>query len=317
MPSKRRIDDERSCFDRTSRIPSGDARSVGHPSAKTSFRIDFQHRSRKAYGRRHLLEYFRKLSLGEHAGQICRRSSERGRGGKEQGKPARPKAPYTLGKKTVTTSTSAAKKTLQCSGAISAIVNGSPRRNSIAGFNDRRTARRPPRLLQRLPSVCALSPSVGRDPAGGTDIFQMPLGRLKLTAGTDVVRCLRLSSRVYRWYADCCQTPIGNTAGARFPIVGLIHSFMDIEGPFRDETLGVPLCRIFERSATGPLPSNAPAPPSISLLAVRGIRLLGWWSRGLGRPNPFFDSRTKAPLSIPRIVTRSERASRDKGPADV
>jgi hypothetical protein len=60
------------------------------------------------------------------------------------------------------------------------------------------------------------------DAAGGPDIFQMPVGRLKLIEGKDVVRCLRLSGKVYRWYTDCCQTPIGNTAGPHFPIVGLI-----------------------------------------------------------------------------------------------
>jgi hypothetical protein len=54
------------------------------------------------------------------------------------------------------------------------------------------------------------------DAAGGTDVFHMPMGRVKLTAGTDAVRCLQFSSRVFRWYADCCRTPIGNTAGPRF-----------------------------------------------------------------------------------------------------
>ena len=66
------------------------------------------------------------------------------------------------------------------------------------------------------------------DPAGGTDIFHMPPGRVKFTAGTDAMRCLRLSSKVLRWYAACCRTPIANTAaGPRFPIVAVIHSFMD------------------------------------------------------------------------------------------
>src|SRR5215469_16250853 len=61
------------------------------------------------------------------------------------------------------------------------------------------------------------------DIAGGTDIFHMPTGRVKLTAGTDAVRCLTFSSKVLRWYTHCCRTPIGNTAGPRFPVVGLIH----------------------------------------------------------------------------------------------
>jgi hypothetical protein len=30
--------------------------------------------------------------------------------------------------------------------------------------------------------------------------------------------------------------------------------------------------------------------------------------RGLGRPNPFFDARTGAPLAMPRTVTPEERA---------
>ena len=36
------------------------------------------------------------------------------------------------------------------------------------------------------------------DIAGGTDIFQMPTGRVEPTAGTGAVRCLHLSSRI--WY---------------------------------------------------------------------------------------------------------------------
>jgi hypothetical protein len=140
------------------------------------------------------------------------------------------------------------------------------------------------------------------DGSGGTDIFQMPTGRVELTVGKDAVRCLRFSSSVFRWYTECCKTPIANTAGPRFPVVGLIHSFMDhaADGHPRDEVLGLPLCRIFERSATAPLPPNAPAPPSPRIFALRASKILGWWLRGLGRPNPFFDVHTNAPLSPPQ-----------------
>ena len=108
------------------------------------------------------------------------------------------------------------------------------------------------------------------DPAGGTDIFQMPPGHVTLTAGTDAVRCLRLSDKgVLRWYADCCRTPIANSAGPGFPMIGVIHSFVDyeflddlVESANRDPVLGPRLCRIYEGSAVGPLPPNAPPPPS-------------------------------------------------------
>jgi hypothetical protein len=149
------------------------------------------------------------------------------------------------------------------------------------------------------------------DPAGGTDILQMPPARMKLTGGTDAIRCLRLSDKVLRWYTDCCRNPIANTAAdARFPLAAVIHCFMDHEadGRARDEVLGPPLCRIYERSAIGPLPPNAPPPPSLGVFARRASKLLVWWVRGLARPTPFFDDRTKAPRSVPRVLTRSERA---------
>jgi Family of unknown function (DUF6151) len=150
------------------------------------------------------------------------------------------------------------------------------------------------------------------DTAGGTDIFHMPPGRMKFTAGTDALRCLRLSSKVLRWYTECCRTPIANTPAAPdFPVIGVIHSIMDhaADGRSRDEALGPPLCRIYESSAVGPLPPNAPGPPSVGLFACRASKLLGWWLRGLGRPTPFFDERTKAPRAVPRVLTASERAT--------
>jgi Family of unknown function (DUF6151) len=149
------------------------------------------------------------------------------------------------------------------------------------------------------------------DPAGGTDIFQMPPRRVKLTAGTDVLRCLSLSNKVLRWYSDCCRTPIANTAARpRFPVVALIHPFMHQGTDSRslDEILGPPLCRIYEHSATGPLPPNAPAPASLRVRLSRASIVLGWWARGLGRPSPFFDDWTNAPRVVPRVLTRTERA---------
>jgi hypothetical protein len=148
------------------------------------------------------------------------------------------------------------------------------------------------------------------DVSGGTDIFQMPPARLKLTAGTDALRSLRFSDRVLRWYTECCRTPIANTsAGPRFPLAGVIHCFMDCEasGHSRDEALGPPLCRVFDRSATAPLPPNAPPPPSFGLYARRIPSLLGWWARGLARPSPFFDEGTKTPRAVPRVIAPGER----------
>ncbi len=83
----------------------------------------------------------------------------------------------------------------------------------------------------------------------------------------------------------------------------------EADNRFRDEAFGPPLCRIFERSAVGPLPPNAPGLPSVRLFARRASRMRGWWVRGLSRPTPFFDDRTKAPCAVPRVLTQSERAA--------
>jgi hypothetical protein len=150
------------------------------------------------------------------------------------------------------------------------------------------------------------------DAAGGSDIYQMPPGRFRLDAGADALRCVRLSDRgVLRWYTDCCRTPVGNTAGARFPVIGVIHSIMDhqADGRARADVLGPPLCRIYARSATGPLPPDAPPPPSLRVFGWRASLMLRWSVRGLARPSPFFDARTGAPRAEPRVLTPGERAA--------
>jgi len=147
------------------------------------------------------------------------------------------------------------------------------------------------------------------DPAGGTDIFQMPPGHVKLTAGAESMRCVRLSKKVLRWYADCCRTPIANTPAApRFPVIGVIHSFMDHEsdGISRDEVLGPPICSIYGRSAVAPLPPNAPDRPSLGIFVRRASKVLGWSIRGLNRPTPFFNERTRAPRAMPHVLTPRE-----------
>jgi len=77
----------------------------------------------------------------------------------------------------------------------------------------------------------------------------------------------------------------------------------------RETVLGPPLCRIYQRSATGPLLPDAPPPASFGLFARRAAKILSWWMRGLGRPNPFFDAATGAPISVPRLVAPGERAA--------
>src|SRR5262249_32120646 len=141
----------------------------------------------------------------------------------------------------------------------------------------------------------------------------MPPGRVKLTAGTEAVRCLRLSNKgVLRWYTDCCRTPIANTAASpRFPVIAVVHSFMVHagHGAFLDEVLGPPLCRIYERSAVRPLPAEAARPTvawSLRQPRIEDIRLVG------ARARPAVASVRRTHERPPRSAARAhaERASR-------
>jgi hypothetical protein len=79
------------------------------------------------------------------------------------------------------------------------------------------------------------------------------------------MRCLRVSNKVLRWYTDCCRTPIANTAARpHFPVIGVVHSFMDHKADCRsrDEALrslgALPVSRMLTRPrfllGTGGLP---------------------------------------------------------------
>lgn len=148
------------------------------------------------------------------------------------------------------------------------------------------------------------------DTFGGTDISQMAPSRMSITDGADQLRCVRLSDKgMFRWYAGCCRTPIGNTLGPRVPFVGLIHSFMDhaADGRTRDEALGSPI-RVMGRSAKGGCPPNvhATGPASLWLRALRN--LAGWWLTGKGSPSPFVDPATGAPRATPQVLSAEERS---------
>ena len=148
------------------------------------------------------------------------------------------------------------------------------------------------------------------DPAGGTDIFHMPPGRVKLTAGTDAMRCLRLSDKVLRWYTECCRTPIANTPLAR---ASRSSAWFIASWTMRPTAVPATRCSVRRYAASSNAllsgRSRAPGPPSVGLFARRASKLLGWWLRGLGRPTPFCDDRTKAPCAVPRVLTPSERAA--------
>jgi hypothetical protein len=67
------------------------------------------------------------------------------------------------------------------------------------------------------------------DKQGGTEIVQVAQPRLRFLQGEERLSAVRLSEKgMVRWYASCCNTPIGNTlADPKVSFIGLIHVSLD------------------------------------------------------------------------------------------
>ena len=158
------------------------------------------------------------------------------------------------------------------------------------------------------------------DENGGTDIFQTSSGQLEFDQGLENLTCVRLTdSGMFRWYADCCNTAIGNTPWtSRVPFVGLIHSCVDhaAEGRSRDQAVGPIRMRGFARFAKGDrskLEAHEAAPlamgPRVTEILKEALE------RGDQNRSPFFKANTDEPCVSPRILTavelRDVEAARD------
>lgn len=147
------------------------------------------------------------------------------------------------------------------------------------------------------------------DAHGGSEIFQMVPDQLKLTDGLHQLRCMRLSPKgLLRWYAGCCNTPIGNTVPSpKVPFVGVLTAFIDASAAgHKDRALGPVILRGFGKFARGGMPpgGHKKAPPSYLL---RSLRLIGGaWLKGRRAPTPFFDG-TGKPVREPHVISREER----------
>ncbi len=130
------------------------------------------------------------------------------------------------------------------------------------------------------------------DQWGGTDVFGTTPTKVEFTAGTDQLACVRLTPKgPYRWYTECCKTPVANTGPGGVPHVGLIHSCLRPEGQSLDDVLGPVDARImvrFAKDAPGDWPNahdRFGARMVVGFLGRLALRRLG----GHHKHSPFFD----------------------------
>lgn len=149
------------------------------------------------------------------------------------------------------------------------------------------------------------------DAHGGSDIFQVAPSQVSVDEGLEQLACMRLSSGgMFRWYARCCQTPLGNTVSGRVPFVGLsptlIAEALAARGRQVDQVLG-PAVGVQGRSATpAPAPgAHASAPVGLVLRVVKNLGT--WWLTGRGQPSPYFEPSGR-PRAEPVVLTPEARA---------
>jgi hypothetical protein len=140
------------------------------------------------------------------------------------------------------------------------------------------------------------------DPHGGSDIVQVAPAALRFVRGADRIAGLRLTPRgLYRWYASCCKTPLGNTVGPGIPFVGVFAQTVQSL-----DRVGPPIGGILGKFAIGTAPPGTTR-PNLRLLARAIRKILGWKLRGQTWPHPFFERTTRAPIYSICVLSHDER----------
>jgi Family of unknown function (DUF6151) len=140
---------------------------------------------------------------------------------------------------------------------------------------------------------------------GGSDIIQVAPSALTFTQGQQHIAGLRLKpDGLYRWYASCCNTPVGNTLTPAVPFVGLLaQAFAE---PRLDDVVGAPTGALLGKFAIGEPPKGSTGVDLPVLLRAIG-KVLGWKLRGRTWPHPFFKRDTRAPAFPIAVVPRERR----------
>jgi hypothetical protein len=143
------------------------------------------------------------------------------------------------------------------------------------------------------------------DRKGGTEIVQVSQSRVQIERGLDQLACMRLSPKgLLRWYARCCNTPIGNTlANPRVSVIGLIHTCLD--AATLERNFGSSTADVNTNAAIGPgKPTQHGLLSTVSkvLVMILTDRITGRY-----RKSQFFSEAGK-PVVEPRILSSDEVA---------
>jgi len=145
------------------------------------------------------------------------------------------------------------------------------------------------------------------DDHGGSEIVQVAAGDVSITKGANYLACLRLTEGgLHRFYARCCNTPLGNSLGVRLPFIGLLGACLTPTEAI-PPAFGPIDVVVFTNSATG---DDKPAPRRL-IAGILGFLWLGLGARlrGDGKRHPFFDGETGLPVVTPVVGAEAVTAA--------
>lgn len=150
-------------------------------------------------------------------------------------------------------------------------------------------------------------PSEILDANGGTEVVAVSPKNVTFTHGKERLSCMSLSEKgLLRWYASCCNTPIGNTPrNFKVSFVGLIHNCLEQSGQSIGQSFGPVRMWVNTQGAKGKINAKAGS-TFMSIMRIMKALLLARLD-GSYRTTPFFTAESGTPVTVPRVVSSAER----------
>lgn len=146
------------------------------------------------------------------------------------------------------------------------------------------------------------------DSLGGAEFVATQAQYVSLSGGTQHLACLSLSEKgLLRWYAKCCNTPVGNTTrNWKFPYVGLVHTCLKADPASYERSFP----RLQMRVNTGAAKQAPPGMLFSTVTALMGFmpRVLVSGVNGDYRQTPFFSVPAGSPIVEVAVLSQAQRA---------
>jgi len=145
------------------------------------------------------------------------------------------------------------------------------------------------------------------DAQGGTDVVPTKPSNVRFTQGIESLAVMRLTDHgLMRWYAKCCNTPIGNTSpNYKQAFVGLVHSCLENSSISLDQSFGPVRMRVNTKHARGDTHIKQQGMFGTIIKLIRMLvreRLTGGY-----KVTPFFHAESGLPIVVPRVLSTQER----------